>query len=94
MPSRKPRRLIRRLVKVASLGVAGLLAGLLSGCNSTNPLHVFPPRVDSGWQSISLAETPSPVPPSHFESHANHATSQRYLGNAIHAQMHPSRRGF
>jgi hypothetical protein len=29
------RRTTRRLLKVASLGLAGLLAGLLSGCNAT-----------------------------------------------------------
>jgi hypothetical protein len=35
MPSLTARRTARRLLKVASLGLAGLLAGLLSGCNST-----------------------------------------------------------
>ncbi len=94
MPSRKPRGFVRRLVKVASLGVAGLIAGLLSGCNSSRPFNLFPARVDTGWQSISLAETPGAVPPSHFESHGNHNTSQRYLGNSIHAQMHPAHHGF
>ena len=93
MPSRKPRRLVSRIVKVASLGVAGLIAGLLSGCNASNPLSLIPPRTDTGWQSISLAETPSPVPPSHFESHGNLITSHRYLDNSLHAQIHPSHHG-
>jgi hypothetical protein len=35
MPSPTARRTARRLLKVASLGLAGLLAGLLSGCNAT-----------------------------------------------------------
>jgi len=35
MPSLTARRTARRLLKVASLGLAGLLAGLLSGCNSS-----------------------------------------------------------
>jgi hypothetical protein len=35
MPSSTARRTARRLLKVASLGLAGLLAGLLSGCNAT-----------------------------------------------------------
>jgi hypothetical protein len=35
MPSLTARRTARRLLKVASLGLAGLLAGLLSGCNAT-----------------------------------------------------------
>lgn len=37
MRSRKtsaPRRTARRLLKVATLGIAGLVAGLLSGCSS------------------------------------------------------------
>jgi hypothetical protein len=36
MSSLTARRTARRLLKVASLGLAGLLAGLLSGCNATN----------------------------------------------------------
>jgi len=35
MPSLTARRTARRLLKVASLGLAGLLAGILSGCNAT-----------------------------------------------------------
>lgn len=34
MSSRKPARTARRLLKVASLGIAGLVAGFLSGCSS------------------------------------------------------------
>jgi hypothetical protein len=34
MSSRKPARTARRLLKVASLGLAGLIAGLLGGCSS------------------------------------------------------------
>jgi hypothetical protein len=95
MPSPKPRRTIRRIVKVASLGFAGLLAGLLSGCtSSSNPFNLLPARVDTGWQSISLAESPGVVPPSRFESHAHLTTSQQYLGTAIRPQYHASRHGF
>jgi hypothetical protein len=35
MPSSPARRTARRLLKVASLGLAGLLAGLLAGCNAS-----------------------------------------------------------
>jgi hypothetical protein len=35
MPSLTARRTARRLLKVASLGLAGLLAGLFAGCNAT-----------------------------------------------------------
>ncbi len=94
MSSRKPRRTIRRIVKVASLGVAGLIAGLLSGCNSADARSLFPARIDTGWQSISLAETPSTVPPSRFESHGRLTTSQQYLGVSAHTQIRTSHRGF
>ncbi len=36
----RPKRTARRLLKVASLGVAGLIAGLLAGC-SESKLHFF-----------------------------------------------------
>jgi hypothetical protein len=45
MPSRKPRT-VRRLLKVASLGLAGLIAGFLSGCSSSDSLVRF-----SNWRS-------------------------------------------
>jgi len=35
MPSPKAARTTRRLLKLASLGIAGLIAGLLSGCSSS-----------------------------------------------------------
>jgi hypothetical protein len=34
--SSRPNRTARRLLKVASLGVAGLIAGLLAGCSASN----------------------------------------------------------
>ena len=39
-PSSRPSRTARRLLKVAGLGVAGLIAGLLAGCSSSG-LHFF-----------------------------------------------------
>ncbi|WP_035353257.1 hypothetical protein [Edaphobacter aggregans] len=54
MPSRKPARTARRLLKVASLGLAGLIAGLLSGCSSSDSLVRF-----SNWRSgADLTATP------------------------------------
>jgi hypothetical protein len=35
MSSRKPAKTTRRLLKIASLGLAGLVAGLLTGCSTT-----------------------------------------------------------
>ncbi len=49
MPSPKAARTTRRLLKLASLGLAGLIAGLLSGC----PPHPPPP---AAW-----LPTPSPT---------------------------------
>lgn len=46
MPSRKPTRTTRRLLKVASLGLAGLVAGLLGGCSSSDSIARF-----SNWSS-------------------------------------------
>jgi hypothetical protein len=37
--ARRSRRTTRRLLKLASLGLAGLLAGLLSGCNAAPNAH-------------------------------------------------------
>jgi hypothetical protein len=35
MPSQSAKRTTRRLLKLASLGLAGLLAGLFAGCNTS-----------------------------------------------------------
>ena len=40
MPSLPVSRTARRLLKVASLGLAGLLAGLLSGCNASKTVSI------------------------------------------------------
>jgi hypothetical protein len=46
----------RRLLKVASLGLAGLLAGLLAGCNGTPNTVATSPQteVSAGTQSTQL----------------------------------------
>ena len=36
-----PSRITRRLLKIASLGLAGLLAGLLSGCSSNTAARLL-----------------------------------------------------
>src|SRR3954454_21838104 len=46
MPSHRPARTTRRLLKVASLGLAGLLAGLFGGCSSSDSIARF-----SNWES-------------------------------------------
>jgi hypothetical protein len=41
MSSRKPARTTRRLLKVATLGIAGLVAGFLTGCSSSDAAMRF-----------------------------------------------------
>jgi hypothetical protein len=48
----------RRLIKVASLGLAGLLAGLLSACNDTQA------PAASSRSEISTGAQSNPLPPS------------------------------
>jgi len=52
MSLRHPSTVTRRLLKVASLGLAGLVVGLLSGCSATTaaPLHA---HNDTDWQTFS-----------------------------------------
>src|SRR6266851_4224598 len=54
MPSRKPTRKTyrkpRRLLKIASLGIAGFIAGLLSGCSSSpTTFSLDSYSQNSGW---------------------------------------------
>jgi len=48
-----PSRITRRLLKIASLGLAGLLAGLLSGCSSNTAARLLRPYNDTDWQTSS-----------------------------------------
>ncbi len=61
MSSKKASRTARRLLKLASLGLAGLLAGLLSGCTASPEDAVnVPPyaRITNDWQ-FTPATTPT-----------------------------------
>ncbi len=64
MPFLPGSRTTRNLLKVASLGLAGLLAGLLSGCNSSPALSASShPRsgsadTSSTWSSEDFSELP------------------------------------
>jgi hypothetical protein len=53
MSLRHPSLAARRLLKIASIGLAGLLAGLLTGCNSNATSHFLAPRNDTDWQTSS-----------------------------------------
>ncbi|GAC1421722.1 MAG: hypothetical protein NVSMB62_16910 [Acidobacteriaceae bacterium] len=52
MPSRKPTRTTRRILQLASLGLAGLLAGLLAGCSGVSSRLSVSPN-DTDWQTSS-----------------------------------------
>ena len=63
MSLRHPSPVARRLLKIASLGLAGLLAGLLTGCNSTTASLVTAHN-DTGWETSSTyASATASLPP-------------------------------
>lgn len=56
-------RTTRRILQIASLGLAGLIAGLLSGCSRTKP-ELPAVRNDTDWQTSSTyASATSAIPP-------------------------------
>jgi hypothetical protein len=65
----------RRLLKIASLGLAGLLAGLLTGCTSSIPnIHIsVSPKNDTDWQTSSTyASATASFPPRNATRTAPH----------------------
>ncbi len=81
----------RRIVKVASLGLAGLLAGLLSGCSSTaSTLSFMHHRNDDAWQA-SLTYSPSSIPfrsNNHLDVRPSPVLERRYLNPNTHLHDH------
>lgn len=49
---RRPTRTTRRILQIASLGLAGLLAGLLTGCSNLSARLSVAPN-DTDWQTSS-----------------------------------------
>ena len=86
----------RRLIKVASLGLAGLLAGLLSACNA------IPAPAASSQSAISTDALSNPLPPSIEATQIpalRHPPSSRSLQlGTVHtvsqASFLPSRQGY
>jgi hypothetical protein len=67
------RSLPRRIIQLASLGLAGLLAGLLTGCTSSTAARLLNPPNDTDWQTSSTyASATSSLPPASV-SRAAHA---------------------
>jgi hypothetical protein len=58
-----PSRVTRGLLKIASFGLAGLLAGLLSGCNSGAPR--LQSHNDTDWQTSSTYASATAAYPPH-----------------------------
>lgn len=63
MPGSRSSRTTRRVLQIVSLGLAGLLAGLLSGCSASNPRIAIAPN-DTDWRTPSTyASAITSMPP-------------------------------
>ncbi len=89
------RRTTRRLLKLASLGIAGLIAGLLTACNTTTEHASNSPSYyqsdDSFYSSLPDSVDANPIPTLHHPP-----TSRRLEREFINTNTSPSqsRRGF
>ena len=72
MSLRHPSPIARRLLKIASLGLAGLLAGLLTGCNA-DTASLLGTRNDTGWQTSSTYASATASLPPRDVLHSAHA---------------------
>jgi hypothetical protein len=63
MPSSSASRTTRRVIEIASLALAGLIAGLLAGCSGSSS-HVAVAPNDTGWSTPSTyASAIATMPP-------------------------------
>jgi hypothetical protein len=91
-------RLTRRLLKLASLGLAGLLAGLLSGCtvSSTDARESPAPRTSSDWEftSSTIPNAPHSTLPQSIDARQipalHHPPSARRLQQGDLTPVHQS----
>ena len=98
MRSRKPASTARRLIKVASLGLAGLIAGLLAGCSSDSLERFSAWRAGSDLtatrhlQNLDYRRTPeirrAPVPHRTQPVNPQRTTTQAYLSEIDAAGHH------
>jgi hypothetical protein len=91
MRSKQPFRTTRRILKIASLGLAGLIAGLLSGC-SASP-DSTPIRITGNWHFATLnsQNLHSSQPYISKQSPAlRHAPSARRLDYGSYHPNHPT----
>jgi len=77
LPSPTTRRLLsRRLIQIASLGLAGLLAGLLTGCSSATAARFLQPHPDTNWQTASTYASATASLPPRNAARSAHARSR------------------
>ena len=98
MRSRKPARTARRILKVASLGLAGLIAGLLAGCTSDSVARFSAWRSGSDLtatrrlQNLDYRRTPeirrAPTPHRTQPANPQRTSTQAYLGEIDAAGHH------
>jgi hypothetical protein len=72
MSLRHPSRTSRRLLKIASLGLAGLIAGLLTGCNPNEDGPGIFTHVDTDWRTPSTYASATASAPPSSASHNAH----------------------
>jgi hypothetical protein len=86
-----PSRTTRLLLRIAPLGLAGLLAGMLSGCSSNTAAQMLQPRIDPDWQTTSTYASATAILPARSAVRSAHARvcsaapcEQRVAGNRTH----------
>jgi hypothetical protein len=87
----------RNLFKIASLGLAGLLAGLLSGCNSADASvrTSKPHTATDAWSPDASPEQGTDLPPSIEATQIpalRHPPSARRIGHTVSQTVAPNGR--
>jgi hypothetical protein len=86
MSVQHPSRTARRLIQLASLSLAGLIAGLLTGCSSESTPGDLSSRNDTGWQTsqtyAAATADLSPARITHGSTHLRIASSSHAAQSA------------
>ncbi len=88
MSLRHPSATARRLLKLVSIGLAGLFTSLLTGCTSTST-HLLQSRNDTDWQTFSTYASATAGLPPRAAAHATHAAQARRCYGA-NCDFHPA----
>jgi hypothetical protein len=73
MSVRRSSTAARRILQLASLGLAGLIAGLLTGCTSASASRFLQPHNDTDWQTSSTYASATAALSSREVAHTTHA---------------------